>query len=141
MTDETMNALKLLHPEGQENPFQLGHWNGSSKEVHGDAVLLDAMVQALDLQAAPGVDGWTPQRLKWMFGNQGDGDVECTAFRNFLTILFRSMAVGTAPGRQMLTASRLTPLEKPNGGIRPVACGSIFYRLGIKYCLNSGTVD
>ena len=100
MTNKTMHALKLLHPEGKENPFQLGRWNGSSKEVHGDAVLLDAMVQALDLQAAPGVDGWTPQRLKWMFGNQGDGDVECTAFRNFLTILFRSMAVGTAPGRK-----------------------------------------
>ena len=42
---------------------------------------------------------------------------------------------GTAPGRSMLCTSRLTPLAKADGGIRPIACGELIYRLITKTLL------
>jgi len=42
--------------------------------------------------------------------------------------LTASMAKGTAPDTAMLCTSRLTPLLKPGGGIRPIAVGRLFYR-------------
>lgn len=37
----------------------------------------------------------------------------------------------------MLTASRLTPLRKLLGGLRPICCGLLFYRIGMRYALKA----
>jgi hypothetical protein len=52
-----------------------------------------------------------------------------------LLLLCHQIAQGTAPGRDMLCSSRLVALDKPNGGIRPVAVGDIIYRLCAKLLL------
>jgi len=57
------------------------------------------------------------------------------AFLDFLTLLTASVSAGTAPGRSMLCTSRLTPLAKTDGGIRPIACGELIYRLITKTLL------
>jgi len=44
---------------------------------------------------------------------------------------------GTAPGRELLCASRLIPFEKPEGGIRPIAVGDMLYRIAQKAILST----
>jgi hypothetical protein len=39
---------------------------------------------------------------------------------------------GTVPGEAILCASRLTPLPKPDGGLRPIAVGGMICRLATK---------
>ena len=113
---EVITKLKELNPLGQPIPF-VG-WGGSTKVIVGDSDILAAMVKDLNLQASAGMDGWTPAMLQLCYGEQNDGDGDRKDFRNFLTVFYLSMAVGTAPGAQMVTAARLTPLHKLSGGIR-----------------------
>jgi len=42
---------------------------------------------------------------------------------------------GTAPGQELLCASRLVGLQKPDGGIRPIAIGDLVYRIALKAIL------
>lgn len=42
------------------------------------------------------------------------------------------MLRGDCPGASLLCSSRLIPLDKPQGGIRPIAIGEIIYRLCMK---------
>lgn len=44
---------------------------------------------------------------------------------------------GTAPGPDLLCASRLISLEKPDGGIRPIAIGDLIYRVATKAILTT----
>ena len=45
------------------------------------------------------------------------------------------IAQGTAPGQQFLCTSRLTPLQKTDGGLRPIAVGEMLYRLATRAIL------
>ncbi len=56
--------------------------------------------------------------------------------REFLTILTSSINAGTAPGAEMLCSSRLTTLDKVDGGIRPLAVEEVMYRLAMKTILD-----
>ena len=87
----------------------------------------------MNSQAAPGIDGWTADRIKMSYGTPNDGDKDYQAFRNFLRIYYTSMANGTAPGKTMMLSSRGTPLIRTDQKIRPLCCGSWLYRLGAKY--------
>ena len=53
-------------------------------------------------------------------------------FKQFFNLLIKQVVQNKAPGQQMLCASRLTPLAKPDGGVRPIAVGELFYRLIMK---------
>jgi hypothetical protein len=44
---------------------------------------------------------------------------------------------GTAPGGSLLCAARLIGLEKPDGGIRPIAIGDLIYRVATKAILTT----
>lgn len=134
LTQNVIRKLEELHPIGKDDPFR--GWAGSQKLITGDGELLQGMVKDLDSQTTAGIDGWTPALIQLCYGEIGDNDNEKMDFRNFLTMYFLSMAEGTAPGSQMLNTARLTPLIKPlGGGIRPIACGPLFYRLGMRYCV------
>jgi hypothetical protein len=54
------------------------------------------------------------------------------AFLKAIHTLTGLIVAGTAPGQAMLCASRLTPLRKPDGGLRPIAVGDMIYRLATK---------
>lgn len=59
------------------------------------------------------------------------------AVLQMLTNLTNMISKGTAPGVEMLTASRLIALAKPDGGVRPIAVGELIYRLCTKAILRS----
>jgi hypothetical protein len=54
-----------------------------------------------------------------------------------LVTLTSMVLAGTAPGRGLLCSSRLVALEKPDGGVRPIAVGELIYRLCTKAVLRT----
>ena len=57
------------------------------------------------------------------------------AVKKMLTMLAGMLLAGTAPGRNFLCSSRLIALDKPDGGVRPIAVGELIYRLCTKAIL------
>ena len=55
--------------------------------------------------------------------------------KKMLTTLVTMLLAGTAPGRSFLCTSRLIALDKPDGGVRPIAVGELIYRLCTKAIL------
>ena len=82
-------------------------------------------------EVAPGLSGWTRPLLDT--ASTGPDNSFLLALR-LLTDMIRQ---GTAPGRALLCASRLIALEKPTGGIRPIAIGDLLYRVAMKAILTS----
>ena len=137
MSTSTVDSMKLLNPQGSNNPF--GNSAGPKAPVVMDIGILQKIVSELNKHAAAGIDGWTVKQVQKCFGTMNDGDHDTTIFRGFFLHLFQSMILGTVPGKTMLSAARLTPLLKITGGLRPVCCGTLFYRIGMRYamkCLN-----
>jgi hypothetical protein len=54
------------------------------------------------------------------------------AFLKALHTLTGLIVTGSAPGQAILCASRLTPLRKSDGGLRPIAVGDMIYGLVTK---------
>ena len=52
-----------------------------------------------------------------------------------LTHLANMIRQGTAPGVDLLCASRLIGLQKPDGGVRPIAIGDLIYKVALKAIL------
>jgi hypothetical protein len=68
---------------------------------------------------------WTRSSLPWALSNETRLQVSQDGL----------ILNGSAPGQSMLCASRLTPLAKPDGGVRPIAVGELLYRLCVKAIL------
>lgn len=124
-TPETVEALKAKHPPGTRNPFgsTVGPSNNSPPST-------EAIVEALysfKPDTAPGVSGWTVPLLKVA--------IRSDSVKKMLTRLVGMFLAGSAPGRELLCSSRLVALEKPDGGIRPIAVGELVYRLCTKAIL------
>lgn len=81
-------------------------------------------LRSMNPETAPGPTGWT---VKLMVVGLKNAD-----FARFFRDLVADMATAKALGASMLCSARLTPLVKPDGGIRPIAVGEMFYRLALK---------
>ncbi|TIB59545.1 hypothetical protein E3P77_04160, partial [Wallemia ichthyophaga] len=122
VTKDVVDTLRTKHPDGEPQPF--GNLSGY---LPGTMPPEDACLEAMkkmNAGTAPGPSGWTYSLTKEAF--------KVESFRHFMNLLTRLVVQGVAPGRQMLCASRLIPLGKPDGGVRPIAVGEIFYRLLMK---------
>lgn len=129
LTDDVLRALAAKHPAGSPNPCgQPIPANNPHAEMPDDEVIKRA-VRSFPSDTAPGPSGWTPKLLSLASSSP--------SFLEFLTTLTAQVAAGLAPGRNMLCAARLTPLLKPDGGIRPIAVGELFYRLAMKAIFRS----
>jgi hypothetical protein len=73
---------------------------------------------------SPGLSGWTHHLLATA--------LRVPAFLKAIHTLTGLVVAGTAPGQAMLCASRLTPLRKSDGGLRPIVVGDMIYRLVTK---------
>ena len=135
LSKQVVDTLRILNPKGPINPF--GNDAGPEAPIMNDGEILSSVMKDLNKQASAGIDGWTVQRMQRCFGCINDDDEEAALFRSFLRQLYMSMIQGTAPGASMMTAARLTPLWKLNGGIRPICCGILFYRVGMRYAIKS----
>lgn len=83
-----------------------------------------AAFQTFKPDTSPGQSGWTHHLLAT--------DLLVPAFLKALHTRSGLISAGTAPGQAMLSASRFTPLRKPDGGLRPIAVGNMIYRLAAK---------
>ncbi|UOH80526.1 hypothetical protein LQV05_003180, partial [Cryptococcus neoformans] len=117
-----IDQLIAKHPKGPSCPF--GNAVGPTP---GKAPDIDTIQKALDsfkLDTAPGVSGWSVPLLKTAAKRE--------PVKQFLQLLCAAIANNTAPGRSMLRTSRLIPLKKDDGSIRPIAVGELLYRLCAK---------
>jgi hypothetical protein len=128
-TAETVERLTALHPEGPIKPF--GDAPGPACRAKITFALVKKALQSFDRETAPGVSGWTVDLIQLLV------DDENKPFARFLVLLCQQIALGSAPGRHMLLASRLLASEKAGGGVRPLAVGELFYRLAGKTLLAS----
>lgn len=83
----------------------------------------------MSIESAAGLSGWTRQLL----------DEACRSEKSvvldFLRLLTDMIRQGTAPGRDLLCASRLVALTKPDNSIRPIAIGDLVYRIAVRAIL------
>ncbi|KAG7527236.1 hypothetical protein FFLO_07136 [Filobasidium floriforme] len=124
--EELLRQLREKHPEGRPRGAfgtGLGPQPGTVPPIEG---ILDAMT-TFRPDTAPGISGWTHHLLSVVL--RRDPVIEMV---HQLTGMIEG---GIAPGQSMLCASRLTPLAKPDGGVRPIAVGELLYRLCTKVLL------
>lgn len=124
-TPAVVASLSEKHPRGTSNPF------GSGPGPHNCSVpalgRIREAVDALNNDSSPGIAGWTPALLKIA--------VRSDAVAKLLHTLCGLMLSGKAPGQAFLCSSQLIALNKPDGGLRPIAIGESIYRLCMKLIL------
>jgi len=118
-------SLKAKHPPGVAKPF--GPTAGPIPGLSPSEDDILTAIHSFKPYTAPGFSGWTVPLLK--IAIKGPKVVA------MLTCLTGMIGQGTAPGRSMLAASRLTLLEKKDGGHRPIDVGDLIYRLCTKVLL------
>nr|XP_031862100.1 uncharacterized protein CI109_002513 [Kwoniella shandongensis]KAA5529172.1 hypothetical protein CI109_002513 [Kwoniella shandongensis] len=129
LDDETIEALKSKHPVGHGQPFHppLRAEVGVPTMPESNDILL--ALKSFRPDTSPGPSGWTVKLMTLACSEE--------PFRHFLTTLTTKIAAGVAEGKDLLRVARLTPLLKPDGGIRPIAVGEMFYRLAMKAIFTS----
>lgn len=124
-TPEVIAQLEAKHPPGVPNPFGDAPGNPPPRLSDDNIGILDQLVSRLNIEASPGISGWSPQLVKLCYGLPE----KASPLRKCLFRLAQLMLAGQAPCPEILTTSRLTPLQQSPTKIRPVACGELFYRL------------
>lgn len=125
VNDDTLDQLRQLHPPGRIHPFALR--DGYSPGILPTTEQVQKWALNFKADTACGISGWTFPLMKQA--------LDTDEFLDFLTLLCRQIAQGDAPGVDMLCCSRITPLVKPNGKVRPIAVGELFYRACMKTLL------
>ncbi|TXB98911.1 hypothetical protein FocTR4_00012312 [Fusarium oxysporum f. sp. cubense] len=126
-TAENRAILLEKHPIGSRDPFQ-----GKTRPRPGQPITPKAIIEAIrsiGKEKAPGLSGWTRPLLDLVVARE---DSPIIAFLRLLADMIRQ---GTAPGADLLCASRLIGLEKPGGGVRPIAIGDLIYKVAMKAIL------
>ncbi|RSH94151.1 hypothetical protein EHS25_003954 [Saitozyma podzolica] len=119
---DVVAMLRDKHPAGAADPF--GPTDGpSSGDIRSEEEILAAF-KTFKQDTSPGLSGWTHHLLATA--------LRVPVFLKAIHTLTGLIMAGTAPGQAMLCASRLTPLRKPDGGLRPIAVGDMINRLATK---------
>ena len=119
-TTEVIEQLSILHPQGPEVPRAP---QGLSPIVTSELLSI-ALRTKLARGSAPGLDGWTRELILPLMK-----DKIC---REGIGLLIQSLVDGRynrAALRDAITAAKLLPFSKPNGGVRPIAIESAWLRL------------
>ena len=128
--EETLAALKLKHPSP---PRDLVFPEVTLAPCGLDITVeeVSKALQSFSAGSGAGPDGMRPQHLKDLVGIRGETGAK------FLTALCKTVnrIVNSDVPKEaaaVLFGANLTPLRKKDGGIRPIASGSVFRRLAGK---------
>ena len=132
--EETLKALKDKHPRAQRPP-DLSDLAAPGRAQVPELICADVrkMLKSFARGTAPGPTGLRAQHLKDAVRSaHGDEALEQ------LTSACNLLARGDAPEQlaQYLAGATLMALEKPGGGIRPIAIGEVLRRLVAKCLCN-----
>ena len=137
-SDENIARLKLKHPDA---PADLDLPPGPDQEVELPAQASEADITAaigsFNAGSSAGLDGLRPAHLKDLISKSaGEAGVRLIAA---LTTLVNQALLGELPAvvRPAFFGATLTALRKSDGGLRPIAVGSVFRRLTTKVALKS----
>lgn len=130
-TPEALEELRKKHPIGPRDPF-LGRSPRPGQVITTESVL--GAIRSIGPEKAPGLSGWTRPLIDRV--TEGTADAPAP-FLRALRLLADMIRQGTAPGVDLLCASRLIGLEKEGGGIRPIAVGDLLYRVAFKAILRT----
>jgi hypothetical protein len=122
---DILAKLKDKHPIGRKGPFASG-----ASPRPGPRPTAEDIHQALASFAtdtAAGLSGWSVPLLREA--------CKRSQVVEFLLQLCKQIQNGSAPGSQLLIASRLVALDKEDNGVRPIAVGDMIYRLVAKVIL------
>jgi len=125
VSEEVVEGLRAKHPAGEARPF--GPTVGPAPGTAVTAEEVSAGLDSFKRFTAAGISGWTVPMLRLA--------AQSPKVAEFLLVVTRMVGAGTCPGASMLCASRLTPLLKRDGGLRPIAVGELIYRLSTKVLL------
>ena len=132
--EKTEEVLREKHPvaQGELNLSDLAE-PSRAQVPELDVILVKKMLKSFSRGTAPGPSGLRAQHLKDAVRSP-HGDEVMEQLTSVCTLLARGDAPG--PLAQYLAGASLMALEKPGGGIRPIAIGEVLRRLVAK-CLCS----
>ncbi|XMA16790.1 hypothetical protein WAI453_009581 [Rhynchosporium graminicola] len=126
-TPETLKTLLSKHPIGHENPFSNAN-PAPGQNISPEAI--QKAIRSIDREKACELSGWTRPLLD-IAVNIGPTSPVVKALAHLANMIRQ----GTAPGVDLLCASRLIGLQKPDGGVRPIAIGDLIYKVALKAIL------
>ena len=123
-TSDVMRALRDKIVPYRPRGDRIDVLNMGPITIYPDEDDLDSALRSFKVEVAPGPSGWTVLLLRLAWRDE--------RIKRFLVDLTKGLLDGTAQGWEFLCASRLTPLKKKDGGIRPIAVSDLIYRLCTK---------
>ena len=128
MDGARFDKLKRLHPDGSKTDLPALP-RDAPLMVQVDRENLAAIVRKMANGAAPGRSGWTGSLLAAIVEDQ-----ECLDGLAAITSWIVNGRLAGKVKRKLLT-SVLVGIDKPDGGIRPIAIGETFYKMAVLYAL------
>lgn len=117
--------LSELHPEADDRDAINLDGGGSGPGTPGFQLSPRSLLSALKnlpLHSSSGMDGWSYDLIRQvMLGDE--------ALIQLCLVVFNRILAGNLPDAATWLTSRIIPLRKPSGGLRPIAIGSAWYRL------------
>ena len=126
--EATFDSLLAKHPRAPEDRREFPGKEDASLLIGNNDVML--AIRSFPSGSSGGIDGFTPQHLKDLVGEAGSESPLVVALTGFVNTLLR----GECPEViiPILFGGRLLALAKKDGGIRPIALGSVWRRLASK---------
>ena len=132
---KTIEALRAKHPPAPEDTCLPPGPDDATQSLLVSCADVEAAVKSFSSGSSAGLDGLRPSHLKDLTGYTcGEaGRRLATALTSLVNLALRG-EIPSAAREAFFTASLLA-LEKPCGGIRPIAIGSTYRRLATKVAL------
>src|SRR5258707_396057 len=126
-TKETLQLLEEKHSIGSPNSFNPKTSPSTTRPIVAEDII--EAISTFSKDTTSGIDGWTLPLLKLV--------IEKGRALELMLLLANQASKGLAKGPELLLVSRLIPMDKDTGGIKPIAIGNLIYRLITKSILKA----